>query len=67
MGRQLAFSVAVLDEAGEPVWFAPGVDVPAWAAKLITNPSAWAEVGADDGEDTPAKAPSPRARTAAKE
>ena len=44
-GGRLAASVAVLAEDGvETVWFRPGDDVPAWAAKQITNPAAWETV-----------------------
>ena len=40
-GGRLAFSVYAMNEKDEVVWFAPGDDVPSWAAEQITNPSAW--------------------------
>lgn len=46
--RELAFTVVVHDDKGAPHVFVRGAtDVPAWAAKKITNPDAW--VGGDAG------------------
>lgn len=43
MSRRLAFHVHVADEHGEIHEFGPDDQVPAWAQKAISNPSAWAE------------------------
>ncbi|MGW7248823.1 hypothetical protein [Streptomyces decoyicus] len=44
--KQLTATVHVRDLQGRTVAFGPGDDVPAWAAKQITNPKAWGD-GAD--------------------
>lgn len=45
--------VAVRDDNGTVHSFGPGSDVPAWAAKKITNPSVWGDGGSsDDGGST---------------
>lgn len=51
MGRRLGGEgrVYVYDEVGEVHYFNPGDDVPAWAAKQITNPDAW-KTADDDTE-----------------
>lgn len=41
--RKLAHYVTLSDSEGETHTFGPDDTVPAWAAKAITNPSAWAE------------------------
>jgi hypothetical protein len=44
MAGRLQYHVAVRNEAGEDVWFGPDTtEIPRWAVKQITNPSAWAE------------------------
>lgn len=50
MAKQLAYHVHVLDDEGNPHVYGPDDTVPGWAAKKITNPSAW--VGADEADDT---------------
>lgn len=35
--------VHVVNPKGEPVVLKPGVDVPAWAEKAITNPKVWVD------------------------
>lgn len=45
---KLAYHVPVEDEHGEIHIFGPDDALPAWAAKKITNPSAW------DGDEVPA-------------
>lgn len=52
----LAAHVTVFNRKGIMVAFAPGDEPPPWAAKLITNPKAWATPPA---EDTDASNPSP--------
>lgn len=49
MGRALRTYVHVHDEDGQTHVFGPDDEVPAWAAKRITNPAAWED---DAGEDT---------------
>lgn len=67
--RKLARYVTVRDDNGEPKAFGPDDTVPAWAAKQITNPAAWADSdgdpdasgddgGSGDGGDGSDKAPS---------
>lgn len=46
--KKLAYKVFVPDKDGEMQSFGPGDDVPGWAAKQITNPSAWG----DEAEET---------------
>ncbi|MFJ9468332.1 hypothetical protein [Streptomyces caniferus] len=41
--KQLVAAVHVRDLQGRTVVFGPGGDVPAWAAKQITNPKAWGD------------------------
>lgn len=41
--KKLAYFVHVVDADGESHAFGPEDDVPGWAAKAITNPSAWGE------------------------
>jgi hypothetical protein len=51
-GGILRTHVHVIDDQGRPHVFAPGVEVPDWAAEKITNPKAWAEApktGAEPG------------------
>lgn len=48
--KHLNTHVHVFDDAGERHVFGPGDDVPAWAAKKITNPHVWA--GGDGQTDT---------------
>lgn len=68
MGRRLAAIVHVYDEHGAAHVFGPDDDVPAWAAKAITNPDAWAagdepelaptgEGGGGDGDEPPRGGP----------
>src|SRR4051812_22314689 len=38
---RLAVHVYALNDDLEVVWFGPDDDVPAWAAKQISNPDAW--------------------------
>lgn len=40
-GGRLAACVYAMNENDEVVWFTPDHDVPAWAAKQITNPRSW--------------------------
>lgn len=55
--RTLATAVAVLNpKTGLHEVFVPGQDVPSWAAKKITNPSAW---GQEVEESAPAPASTP--------
>lgn len=52
MARRLTKTVVVRDpKTFGPKVFHPGDDVPAWAADLITNPTAWSSE--EDTEDTP--------------
>jgi hypothetical protein len=53
MGRRLRSHVHVHDDHGASHVFAPGDDVPEWAAERITNPKAWA----DDEPVTPTAEP----------
>jgi hypothetical protein len=46
--KRLASTVVVQDEEHGATQFGPDDDVPAWAAKQITNEKAWAK---DDDED----------------
>jgi hypothetical protein len=50
----LTTHVALFDEQGVLHQFGPGSDVPAWAARKITNPNVWeggdAPEGGDDGD-----------------
>ena len=50
---RLAVFVHVADKNGEVHAFGPDDDVPAWAAKAITNPDAWED--APEAPKTPAK------------
>jgi hypothetical protein len=50
MGKQLAYYVTVEDEHGDEKTFGPDDTVPAWAAKKITNRSAWAGSDTDDAD-----------------
>lgn len=43
---RLVRTVHLVDEQGRSHVFGPGSDVPEWAAKRITNPSAWANASA---------------------
>lgn len=54
----LAETVHVFDKDGTGHAFGPDDEVPAWAAKLITNPKAWVEAPASDTAE-PEKAPVP--------
>lgn len=47
--RLTGHTTVVNPETGEAETFTPEQDVPDWAKRLITNPSAWAIVD-DDGE-----------------
>jgi hypothetical protein len=46
---KLAYYVHVEDDKGEPHVFGPEDTVPNWAAKKITNDSAWVDGEADSG------------------
>lgn len=45
------FSVHLTDPNGEAICIAPGADIPAWAAKLITNPLVLGGESSDPDED----------------
>lgn len=51
MSKKLVYYVHVEDDQGTPHTFGPDDSVPVWAAKKITNPSAWAH--GDDTASTP--------------
>lgn len=58
MAGTLQSTVYVLDENGEHVAFGPGDEVPDWAAKQITNKSAWEQApDAEPGDGLPDGAP----------
>ena len=59
MSRRLSTFVHVHHEDGSSHVFGPDDDVPAWAAKAITNDSVW-----EQDEDKPARASSSRSRSA---
>lgn len=46
--KRLVYSVHVVDDQGETHVFGPDSDVPGWAVKAITNPSAWGEDSDDE-------------------
>lgn len=48
---KLAYFVSLTDADGAPHTFGPSDDVPAWAVKAITNPSAWVGGEAPEVED----------------
>lgn len=55
---RLATYVHVTDEDGQSHVFGPSDEVPAWAAKRITNKKAWAEAPeTDDGEPSNGEPP----------
>ena len=45
MAKKTLIAAVILanPKTGQPETFLPGADVPGWASKLITNPSAWGE------------------------
>lgn len=64
----LVTHVAVRDEQGVIHSFGPGSEIPAWAAKLITNPAVWeggagsvADPAGDGGQQSGGAEPPPRA------
>lgn len=50
-GGILRTHVHVIDDQGQRHVFAPGIEVPDWAAAKITNPKAWAEAPEAPGTD----------------
>jgi hypothetical protein len=43
MGKKLATTTTVTDQAGQGHTFEAGTEPPEWAEKLINNPRAWGE------------------------
>lgn len=54
---RLSTYVHVTDKDGQSHVFGPSDEVPAWAAKRITNKKAWAEAPADDNEQSDGEPP----------
>ena len=51
-GKKLAYFVTVVDDNGDQHTYGPEDTVPGWAAKAITNPSAWADDAAVEADDS---------------
>ena len=62
---ELIATVHVTDADGNDKTFSPGDTVPAWAARLITNPKAWEEVAPGPSETLTKRGPGrpPKATT----
>lgn len=52
MSRRLTGYTTVRDDDNNVLSFGPHDDVPAWAAKLITNPKLWGDGEAPESDDT---------------
>jgi hypothetical protein len=58
MGRRLIAYVSVRDADGTPHRFAPGDEVPEWAASYLSNPDVW-DTPQDPAETVQAQTPEP--------